>query len=219
MIKGSALKGALAAAPRGGRVTSLPVGPNPATQAVNAAIQGAQGVGLQRVSPGVYRNQQGNLVNSKGGSLPGQQPQRPQQMPNRFNDISSMLGGASGQQMQNPYLRFDQQQQPPHWKMPAPNQFGQNHMMYMGGSPNFNEMTGQYDHQMTGQYDQNLAAITQASQAAQQQQRAGGFNMGGGFAPKQYLQQQLTPQQQAFNQQQAAGNSMIRIMPNGQIAE
>jgi hypothetical protein len=33
---------------------------------------------LKRVSPGVYRNAQGGLVNSRGGALPGQRPQRSQ---------------------------------------------------------------------------------------------------------------------------------------------
>jgi hypothetical protein len=204
MIKGSALKGALAAMPRGGRVTSLPVGAPP-PGAVAGMAQGVNG-GLQRVSPGVYRNAQGQLVNSKGGSLPGQQ-QRPQQMPNRFNDISSMLGGTAGQQPQDPRLIFNQQQAP-HFKMPAPYQPGQDNMMWMGGSPNFNELTGQYNPE--------LVAITQASQAAQQQmgqpqynpqmQFAGGFN-----AP------QMPSNQQSFNQQQAAGNSLTRMMPNGRM--
>jgi len=43
---------------------------------------------LSRVSPGVYRNAQGGLVNSRGGALPGQRPQQPQrpiqQVPGRY---------------------------------------------------------------------------------------------------------------------------------------
>jgi hypothetical protein len=169
----------------------------------------AQGVngGLQRVSPGVYRNAQGQLVNSKGGSLPGQQQQRPQQMPNRFNDISSMLGGAPGQQPQTPYLRIDPQQAP-HFRMPAPYQPGQDNMMWMGGSPNFNELTGQYN--------PDLVAITQASQAAQQQMGQPQYNPQMQF-PSGLGAPQMSSNQQAFNQQQAAGNSLSRMMPNGRM--
>ena len=70
------LAGALAKDPRGGRVSTMPVGnPGAAGSAAGAAVKRAE---LQRVSPGVYRNAQGGLVNSRGGSLPGQRPQQPQ---------------------------------------------------------------------------------------------------------------------------------------------
>lgn len=221
MVKGAALKGALAAMPRGGRVTSLPVGAPPKGVMAGVAQGLAQGAGLKRLSPGVYRNPQGQLVNSKGGSLPNQQPQRPQQMPNRFNDISSILGGAAGQQPQNPYLRFDQQ---PQWRQPAPYQPGQGNMMWMGGSPNFNELTGQYNPPNgfgggfgagpnpatdTGFYDYMKQRAIGAPGVSPEQQAA--------MAPKANYGEQLTPEQQAFNQQQAAGNSLTRILPNGQM--
>lgn len=126
MAKGSALKGALAAMPKG----------------------------LQRMSPGVYRNPQGQLVGSQGQRLPNQQPQRPSmnvpqpdkmpmgpgnQMPGIAAGFGSGIGAAFGSK-------------------PYPQQPG---MVYAGGNPNFNEMSGQYN--------PNLAAITQASMAAQQQ--------------------------------------------------
>lgn len=110
--KGSALKGALATTPKGGRITAMPVGKAPAPTA-----------GLQRLSPGVYRNPQGQLVGSTGKTLPGQRPQQPQP--------HTMPGVAKTPQLpQQP-----QMQQP---------QYGQG-MYYAGGSPNFNELTGQYN--------------------------------------------------------------------------
>jgi len=122
--KGTALKGALATAPRGGRVTSLPVAKVPA--GVMAGVgAGLNKPNLQRVSPGVYRNPQGQLVKSTTGNLPSQQPQKPpfQAMPGR--------AVAPQQPMQYPQM--------------------QPGMMYAGGSPNFNEATGQYNQQfMTG---------------------------------------------------------------------
>ena len=125
-MKGSALKGALAAMPKG----------------------------LQRMSPGVYRNPQGQLVGSKGQGLPNQRPQRPSmQVPQpqqQFQQLQydagmqagdlarGMTGSFGGQGMQNPpppsfapgsvdqimrdrfsqgmqpgYLQFPQGQQPP----------------------------------------------------------------------------------------------------------
>lgn len=128
-LKGSALKGALAAAPsRGGRVSSLPVGAPPAQ-------------GLQRLSPGVYRNQQGQLVGSRGQSLPGQ---RPQQRP-----PVAMPAQAPTQQPQAPM------QQQPMVRPPAPNMNPEYNNIWAGGSPNFNELTGQYNQQQydTGFYD------------------------------------------------------------------
>lgn len=70
---------------------------------------------LNRVSPGVYRNAQGGLVNSRGGALPGQRPQQPQrppqQVPGRF-------------QPANP-SQYPGGQQQPATRPPAPNA-GQN---------------------------------------------------------------------------------------------
>jgi len=120
--KGSALKGALAAAPRGGRVTSLPVGKPPAPTA-----------GLQRLSPGVYRNQQGNLVNSSGGALPGQ---RPQQRP----PVAMPTQGTGSQVLITPTP-----QQQPTFRPPAPLPQDGQAMFYTGGTPNFNELTGMYN--------------------------------------------------------------------------
>lgn len=125
--KGTALKGALASAPRGGRVTSLPVGKPPAPTA-----------GLQRLSPGVYRNQQGNLVNSSGGALPGQRPQqRPQPQ----------------QQPQPPFQAMPgQQPQQPTFRPPAPLPQDGQAMYYTGGTPNFNELTGMYNQPASMQF-------------------------------------------------------------------
>lgn len=195
MIKGSTLKGALATPPRGGRVTSLPVGAPPEST-----------LGLQRMSPGVYRNPQGQLVNSKGGELPGQRQKRPQpqQIPQRpsmtvpnqqmITDAIAGVGAGAGAAFGNkPYQKqpgmiyaggnpnFDEstgqyRPQQPMQRMPFPmQQPNQDGMRYMGGSPNFNETAGQYNPE--------LSAITQASQAAQQQ-------LAGGFGASQMAQEQ-----------------------------
>jgi hypothetical protein len=246
MIKGSTLKGALATRPRGGRVTSLPVGAPPKST-----------LGLQRMSPGVYRNPQGQLVNSKGGELPGQRQKRPQpqQIPQRpsmtvpnqqmITDAIAGVGAGAGSAFGNkPYQKqpgmiyaggnpnFDERTgqyrpQQPMQRMPFPmQQPNQDGMMYMGGSPNFNETTGQYNPE--------LSAITQASQAAQQQMGQPQYNpqmqFAGGFGAPQMSpnQQSFMPgnpnygeqfnaQQQAFNQQQAMGNSLPRMMPSGRM--
>jgi hypothetical protein len=84
--KGSMLKGALSKSPKGdGRVTSLPVQNRPMPQKRDAAGMAAgaaqDAAGLKRLSPGVYRNAQGNLVGNKGQALPGQRPQQKQPMP------------------------------------------------------------------------------------------------------------------------------------------
>lgn len=94
MAKGSALKGALAGMPKG----------------------------LQRMSPGVYRNPQGQLVGGQGQNLPNQRPQRPsmnvpqpqQQAQPQFDQLQydagmqagnlarDTAGSYGGQGMQNP---------------------------------------------------------------------------------------------------------------------
>ena len=77
MQRGSVLRGALARMPSGTSGAATPVTPkssqsspppnyqNPQPQTVRD-----QGDGLQRVSPGIYRNAGGQLVNSAGGQLP-----------------------------------------------------------------------------------------------------------------------------------------------------
>ena len=77
MQRGSILRGALARMPSGTSGAATPVTPkssqsspppnyqNPQPQTVRD-----QGDGLQRVSPGIYRNAGGQLVNSAGGQLP-----------------------------------------------------------------------------------------------------------------------------------------------------
>lgn len=228
MAKGSALKGALAAMPRGGRVTSLPVNPTPSGVLAGVAQGIGQNKGLQRLSPGVYRNQQGNLVNSSGGALPGQrQQQRP---PVATPDLPQMP------------MRVPPQAS---WRPPAPNPSGQGNVMWMGGSPNFNEQIGMYNQPAT-QYpgqdywknmqggfgtgqgivaQQPFSPEQQAYQQALQQEIRGlrGPQMSAEqqaqmMAQKQaFGQGQLTPEQQAFNQQQAAGNSLTRMMPDGRM--
>ena len=77
MQRGTILRGALARMPSGTSGAATPVTPkssqsspppnyqNPQPQTVRD-----QGDGLQRVSPGIYRNAGGQLVNSAGGQLP-----------------------------------------------------------------------------------------------------------------------------------------------------
>lgn len=153
-IKGTALKGALAAAPKGrGVVSSLPVGKPPPMPlgkpgAAGAAAGVAQGAGLQRLSPGVYRNQQGQLVNSHGQNLPGQKPvQRPPvAMPAQNVAAANQAAQVAQQYQQQPMVR-----------PPAPN-MDQGYNMWAGGSPNFNELAGQYQsHVMPDQYQPGMA--------------------------------------------------------------
>lgn len=63
---------------------------------------------LNRVSPGVYRNAQGNLVNSRGGALPGQRPQQPQP-PQRPPTQSSTPGRMPQPRPQMPNVRAPSQ--------------------------------------------------------------------------------------------------------------
>ena len=92
MAKGSALKGALAAMPKG----------------------------LQRMSPGVYRNPQGQLVGSQGQSLPRPQPmpqpQPQQQAQPQFNQQqydAGMQAGNLARDMVGSYGRQGMQNPPP----------------------------------------------------------------------------------------------------------
>lgn len=201
--KGSALKGALAAGPRG-RVTSLPVKPRPIPLGKpNAAAGMAQGAGagLERVSPGMYRNPQGQLVNSAGGNLPGQQkPQR--LMPPKQPNMGSVLAGAT--QGANQF----QPQQPmqPATRPPMPYGQGQEPgMMYTGGTPNFDEIAGQYNNQFqsgfgagfNGQF--NSAMQMNPQQQAQQQafaQQLEQMRFGQPQQGMQQYQQMEQPQQQ-----------------------
>jgi hypothetical protein len=203
MAKGSVLKGALAAMPKG----------------------------LQRMSPGVYRNPQGQLVGGQGQSLPNQRPQRPSMQvpqPNRMpmNPGNQMSGIAAGMGS-GIGAAFGGK--------PYPQQPG---MVYAGGNPNFNEMSGQYN--------PSLAAITQASLAAQQQfgqmpqgqqspmqdlmyrspagTQVPDLSQVNGLPQQPQYQSSTEPQayfdaqRQAFNQQMSTGNNLARMQPNGKIA-
>lgn len=186
-LRGAALRGALAAMPRGGRVTSLPVGKPPASTA-----------GLQRLSPGVYRNQQGQLVNSSGGALPGQRPQqqRPQQRP----PFQAMPGQQINQAAIDA-MNLAQQQQPT-WRPPAPLPQDGQAMYYTGGTPNFNELTGMYNQPATQYPGQDYWKSMQ-----------GGFGIGQGMVAP----QQLSPEQQAYQQalQQQAMQSAQQTAAQG----
>ena len=176
--KGTALKGALATAPRGGRVTSLPVAKVPA--GVMAGVgAGLNKPNLQRVSPGVYRNPQGQLVKSTTGNLPSQQPQKPpfQAMPARTV--------APQQPMQYPQM--------------------QPGMMYAGGSPNFNEATGQYNQQfMTGMGAGFGSAFGQQGQMNQPAYDTGFYDY---MKAKAAAVQPLSPEQQAAQMAQQQANA------------
>ena len=231
--KGSALKGALAAGPRG-RVTSLPVKPRPiplgkpnAAGMVAGIAQGA-GAGLERVSPGMYRNPQGQLVNSAGGNLPGQQkPQR--LMPPKQPNMGSVLAGAAqGANQCQPQQPMQPATRPP---MPYGQGEEQQILSYTGGSPNFYN-SDQYNNQFqsgfgagfNGQYNPSLSAITQASQATQQQmgqfqppmgQYGYGRQMGQQYNPMQAPQR--IPAQQDMQPQQGIVAPPLGTPNNGNI--
>ncbi len=184
--KGSALKGALAAGPRG-RVTSLPVKPRPIPLGKpNAAAGMAQGAGagLQRVSPGMYRNPQGQLVNSAGGNLPGQRSQQQQPMPSQQPSMGSVLAGvAQGANQFQP-----RQPMQPATRPPMPYGQGQEPgMMYTGGTPNFDEIFGQYRSQVMPQRSEMPSMDYQQMATAMAERQA-------------FAQQGINPQQQQFSQ-------------------
>ena len=203
--KGSALKGALAAAPKG-RVTSLPVAPRPIplgkpspAAGVAAGIAQGAGGGLQRVSPGMYRNPQGQLVNSKGGALPGQRQQQAfRPMPSQQQGVNDALSGVA-QNLGSPQTQQPQIPMQPAFRPPMP--FGQAQqpgMMYAGGTPNFNEMTGMYNQPATQYPGQDYWKTMQS-----------GFGYGAGNQGMQ-ARQPLSPEQQAYQQtlqQQAMGQA------------
>lgn len=183
--KGSALKGALAAGPRG-RVTSLPVKPRPIPLGKPNAAGRAEraGAGLQRVSPGMYRNPQGQLVNSTGGNLPGQRSQQQRPMPSQQPNMGSVLAGAA--QGANQF----QPRQPmqPATRPPMPYGQGQESgMMYTGGTPNFDEIFGQYKSQVMPQRPEMPSMDYQQMATAMAERQA-------------FAQQGINPQQQQFSQ-------------------
>jgi hypothetical protein len=176
-LKGQALRGALAGMPKG----------------VTTGM--AQGAGLRRLSPGVYRNTQGQLVNSKGGSLPGQQQQRPPvAMPSR-----------------NPYTRAPQspQMQPP-----------QNGMLWAGGSPNFDEMTGQYRNGFNPMPRPNFSQYGPIQFQGQNPGMMQQYDTGFVDYMKQKANVQLTPEQQAQRAAmlQQRGDYSIEQQPQGAVA-
>lgn len=180
--KGSALKGALAAGPRG-RVTSLPVTPRPIPLGKPNAARDA-GAGLQRVSPGMYRNPQGQLVNSAGGNLPGQRSQQQRPMPSQQPSMGSVLAGvAQGANQFQP-----RQPMQPATRPPMPYGQGQEPgMMYTGGTPNFDEIFGQYKSQVMPQRPEMPSMDYQQMATAMAERQA-------------FAQQGINPQQQQFSQ-------------------
>ena len=211
--KGSMLKGALAKSPKGdGRVTSLPVGKPPTRQKGDAADMAAgvaQGrAGLQRLSPGVYRNAQGNLVGNKGQTLPGQRPQQKPQVPpqayERYNpqEIATRppapLGTPPGQPQNGQPMGpspLGQMQNNPNMQQYTPNLTPEQ----------WRQMDPQYRQpamEMTGVYDGKQPLDMNAIMAKYQQQS--GFDMS----------QQYDPNKVAITQAAQAGQ--IPMMTNGQ---
>jgi len=108
----------------------------------------------QRLSPGVYRGAAGQLVNQQGKMLPNQ----PQRMPSHSMQPQPQQGMYKDPgYFQNPNLAgnviagIGRGMQP--WQQSGP--------IFAGGSPNFNEMTGQYD--------PAKLAVTQAAMRGMQQ--------------------------------------------------
>jgi len=195
MAKGSALKGALAAGPRG-RVTSLPVKPRPIPLGKPSAAGQAEraGAGLQRVSPGMYRNSQGQLVNSTGGNLPGQRSQQQRPMPSQQPNMGSVLAGAA--QGANQF----QPQQPmqPATRPPMPYGQGQEPgMMYTGGSANFDETTGQYKNGFNPMPKPDFSQFGPIQFQRQNQGLQQQYDTGFGDYYRQKATAQMSPEQQA----------------------
>ena len=212
--KGSALKGALAAGPRG-RVTSLPVKPRPIPLGKPNAAGRAEraGAGLQRVSPGMYRNPQGQLVNSAGGNLPGQRSQQQRPMPPQQPNMGSVLAGAA--QGANQF----QPQQPmqPATRPPMPYGQGQEPgMMYTGGTPNFDEIAGQYNNQFQSGFGAGFNGQFNSAMQMNPQQQMGQLQPGEQYAqqsPEEYAA--TLAKKQAFAQQQQGFGMANRMFKPG----
>jgi len=103
----------------------------PKSQSVSAAVPK-----LQRVSPGIYRNAQKQLVGSRGQQLPGRRPmpqqsaptaanvpnQNQQQMVGNQQQLTNLLGGNNNQQNigQGLSSMLPNNQYQPQWREPAP---------------------------------------------------------------------------------------------------
>lgn len=74
--------------------------------------------GLQRLSPGVYRNAQGNLVGNKGQAIPGARPPMPRPAPQR--PAGQSLTGAMQPPAQPPMQAPAPQAAPPSTSFPQP---------------------------------------------------------------------------------------------------
>lgn len=199
--KGSMLKGALAKSPKGdGRVTSLPVGKPPTRQKGDAADMAAglaQGrAGLQRLSPGVYRNPKGQLTNSAGKVMP--RPQQQPQQPGMTNAVPPQGGPATRppaplgtppmqDNVQQSLQDLLAQQRP---QGPAP--LGQ-----MQNNPNMQQYTPNLN------YDQFRQAFPQFQQPMPNQQMMPGSVSG-------ILQQAGQPQQQVQQQGFGMVNKMFQ---------
>lgn len=141
---------------------------------------------LERVSPGIYRNASGDLVNSSGGRLPGnvyRQPGYAQHDPNRNNmndTIQDVLGGfgagAGAAANAGGQLHYQPMPRPVLGNNPYGNFAG-------AGQPMPRPVLNNYDYQ-----PQTLVAAPyqqQASQAAfDAQQQAYNQQMIGGFVPQ-----------------------------------
>lgn len=182
-VRGSTLKGALATTPRGrsaaspspiGRSYSMPLNmPGVANAAAETVAGMSQGAGLQRLSPGVYRNPQGGLVNSQGSALPGQrQSQPPRPSP-------------------QDYMRANPGQYQPQYRPPAP-MGGQQPNMLSNSNPYYSQIFDQMQRDYNTskpftQYNPQQFAAIQAATPEQQnidftQQQQPGMGMQYGIA-------------------------------------
>jgi len=105
----------------------------------------------QRLSPGVYRNIQGQLVGSRGQKLPGRRPmpqqsaptatnvpnQNQQQMVGNQQQLTNLLGGNNNQQNigQGLSSMLPNNQYQPQWREPAPMRMNEQFM----GDPYFGQ--------------------------------------------------------------------------------
>lgn len=117
------------------------------------------------------------------------------------------VAGSRSEGMRNPF----EPQNNSYWFQGKPNMPG-----YMGPRPQGGPSMG--DVQTTGG-NTGFAGGFNYDQMQQQLAQIQRFKQGSmPSMPKQGIQQQLTPEQQAFNDQQRAGNSAVRMQPNGTIA-
>ena len=159
--------------------------------------------GLQRLSPGVYRNAQGNLVGNKGQAIPGARPPMPRPAPQR--PAGQSLTGAMQPPAQPPMQPPAPQAAPPSTSFPQP--------PMPQGNP-ADQVAGSYQQPQWRQpapYGQNEPMMRSAVMPEQMPGQMYRDFQGGNFSPE-----QMSQLYQRFQQPQ---QQMGQLQPGEQYAQ